>query len=62
MNRKSWQSPEKKGTSALEPGNDAKVRQAYMEATDWKVALCTAAIAILVGSEKLTASMGVGPR
>ena len=33
-----------------------------MEAMDWKVALCTAAMAMRLDSEKLAASMGVGPR
>jgi hypothetical protein len=39
-----------------------KVGENYMEAMDWKVALCTAAMAMRLDSEKLAASMGVGPR
>lgn len=39
-----------------------KAGENYMEAMDWKVALCTAAMAMRLDSEKLAASMGVGPR
>jgi len=39
-----------------------KAEKNYMEAMDWKVALCTAAMAMRLDSEKLAASMGVGPR